>query len=127
MGGHAGRHREATRMAGPWKLAFVVTLLAILLPRSTLAETEDTESLYTESTPPLPPVEEEEEEVPIPYTSSLGLFEEDIVWKGFINTDPIDDEKILDTPTMEQDDSESYEKEDGMEYKGVVYTIHPKP
>jgi len=123
-----GRHRGATRMAGPWKLAFVVTLLALLLPRPILADTEDTESLYTESTPPLPPVEEEEEEeVPIPYTSSLGLFEEDIVWKGFINTDPIDDEKILDTPTMEKDDSESYEKEDGMEYKGVVYTIHPNP
>ena len=34
------------------------------------------------------------QEVPIPYTSSLGLFEEDIVWKGFINTDPIDDEKM---------------------------------
>ena len=33
----------------------------------------------------------------------------------------------LGTPTMEKDDSESYEKEDGMEYKGVVYTIHPKP
>ena len=38
-----------------------MTLLAILLPCSTLAETEDTESLYTESTPPLPQVEEEEE------------------------------------------------------------------
>ena len=52
---------KKTIFSGPWKLAFVVTLLAILLPRPTLAETEDTESLYTESTPPLPQVEEEEE------------------------------------------------------------------
>ena len=52
---------KKTIFSGPWKLAFVVTLLAILLHRSTLAETEDTESLYTESTPPLPQVEEEEE------------------------------------------------------------------
>ena len=54
---------KKTIFSGPWKLAFAVTLLAILLPRPILADTEDTESLYTESTPPLPPVEEEEEEV----------------------------------------------------------------
>ena len=29
--------------------------------------------------------------VDIPYTSSLGLFEENILWKGFINTKPIDE------------------------------------
>ena len=57
------RWQKKLFFSGPWKLAFAVTLLALLLPRPTLAETEDTESLYTESTPPLPPVEDEEEEV----------------------------------------------------------------
>ena len=46
-----------------------MTLLALLLPRPTLADTEDTESLYTESTPPLPPVEDEEEEVGLKFYS----------------------------------------------------------
>ena len=31
------------------------------------------------------------QEVDIPYTSSLGLFEENILWNGFINTHPIDE------------------------------------
>ena len=52
---------QKTIFSGPGKLAFAIALIAFLLPRSTLAETEDTESLYTESTPPLPQVEEEEE------------------------------------------------------------------
>ena len=56
-------HAKNYFFSGPWKLAFAIALLALLLPRPILADTEDTESLYTESTPPLPPVEEEEEEV----------------------------------------------------------------
>merc|ERR1712083_23873 len=98
---------------------FVVGLFVLLLPFSLL----DDDGENKESTPPLPEMEEEavKEEVDIPYTSSLGLFEENILWNGFINTHPID-EPILKMPPMEKKlDRESNEKESG-EYIGVVVT-----
>ena len=43
-----------------------------------------------ESTPPLEDDEEEDYvEVEVPFTQTLGLFEEEVPWKGFINTQPI--------------------------------------
>merc|ERR1719222_143077 len=112
-------------MAGPCQLAFVVGLFLLLqLPLSILDEESS-----RDSTPPLPAMQEDdkkEEEVAIPYTSSLGLFEETISWKGFINTQPID-KPILPVPAMETKlESDSNEKESG-EYRGVVHTVHPNP
>merc|ERR1712032_1612437 len=124
-----------TRMAGRCQFAFVVGLFLLLLPLSIL----DEES--RESTPALPAMEEDDikemhyavvrrravtTEVDIPFTSSLGLFEENILWKGFINTQPID-KPILNVPPMEKKlDIDSNEKESG-EYRGVVYTINGNP
>merc|ERR1712037_126266 len=125
--GRQGGQRGETTMAGSCQLVLVVGLCLLMqLPLSILDDESSGES--TESTPPLPPVEEDdakEEGVDIPYTSSLGLFEENILWKGFINTKPID-ESTLAVPAMEKKlDSESNDKESG-EYRGVVVT-HPYP
>merc|ERR1711936_296763 len=107
--------RGETTMAGSCQLAFVVGLFLLLqhLPLSILDEESS-----RDSTPPLPAMQEDdkkEEEVAIPYTSSLGLFEETISWKGFINTQPID-KAILPVPAMEtklESDLNSNEKESG--------------
>merc|ERR1712001_114393 len=115
--------RRATRMTGLGQLAFVVGLFLLLPPLSIL----DGES--KDSTPPLPEIEEQDvKEVDIPYTSSLGLFEEIILWKGFINTQPID-KPILYVPPMKRKlDSELNEIETDGEYiKGGLSTVTVNP
>merc|ERR1711936_1018773 len=105
--------RRATGMTGPCQLAFVVGLFVLLPPLSIL----DGES--KDSTPPLQAIKEEDQkEVDIPYTSSLGLFEENILWKGFINTQPIDKPILYVPPMKKKLDTELNEIETDGEYKG---------